>query len=521
MPKGRIEVIAGGMFCHRAGQKVIRADGVLVPIEGVRVGDFLIGDTGLPVRVTATHQGHGQMAEIRPNRNHTSFVVTIDHYLTLTDTPSNPKGKPSERGGRIVDVSVRDWLGWSRKRKGRFKLFQVGVSEFATPGIRDDDLDPYLLGVLLGDGCLRGRVAVTTADDEIAHELALQADLYGLSLRVGGKKKRAQSYRLVGRQGVPNPIWSKLQELGLAGTTSGTKFIPYRYKTASVPARLQLLAGLIDTDGCSSRGAGFDYVSKSTQLAEDVAFVARSLGLAATITPKKVKGAVYARVYIGGDVGKVPTKLPRKKLSRTVKHRPTVRGFQVHLLGDEDFYGVTVEGGRYLLGDFTVTHNSGKSEELVRRLRRAQIAKKCVLAVKHASDDRYHPTDIGSHAGTTLKAEPCHRVEDLREIARGVEVLGIDEAQFFGEDIVKFCTDWANAGVRVIVAGLDMDSEGNPFEPMPRLMAVAEDVTKLHAVCVKCGGDASFSYHRGHKEAQVEVGADQYEARCRRCFQED
>jgi len=99
-----------------------------------------------------------------------------------------------------------------------------------------------------------------------------------------------------------------------------------------------------------------------------------------------------------------------------------------------------------------------------------------------------------------------------------IQVVAIDEAQFFDHSLVAICICLANEGYRVIVAGLDMDSDGNPFGPMPHLMAVAEDVEKLHAVCVKCGEDASFSYHKGQKAGQVEVGADQYEARCRACW---
>jgi len=161
---------------------------------------------------------------------------------------------------------------------------------------------------------------------------------------------------------------------------------------------------------------------------------------------------------------------------------------------------------------------SGKSEELVRRLRRAKIAKKRVKAFKHASDDRYHKTHIGCHTGATFEAIPLNLVEVLEDEATGYEVIGIDEAQFFEPGLASLCERLANKGVRVIVAGLDQDSNGKPFGPIPELMAMAEDVTKLHAICVVCGEDASRSYHKGLKEHQVEVGVAQYEARCRTCW---
>ena len=160
----------------------------------------------------------------------------------------------------------------------------------------------------------------------------------------------------------------------------------------------------------------------------------------------------------------------------------------------------------------------GKSEELVRRLRRAKIAKKRVRAFKHASDDRYHKTHIGCHTGTTFEAYPMSTVAAIEVSAEGFDVIGIDEAQFFEPGLAAMCERLANKGVRVIVAGLDQDSKGKPFGPIPELMSVAEDVTKLHAVCVVCGEDASRSYYKGMKEHQVEVGVSKYEARCRTCW---
>jgi len=162
---------------------------------------------------------------------------------------------------------------------------------------------------------------------------------------------------------------------------------------------------------------------------------------------------------------------------------------------------------------------SGKSEELVRRLRRAQIARKRVLAIKHSSDDRYDVTDIGCHTGDKFKAVTAADVPELAALIQDVDVVGIDEGQFFHPGLVELCEELANNGVRVIVAGLDQDSNAEPFGPIPALMVIAEDVTKLTAVCVQCGAPATRSYHKGRKTDQVEVGANQYEARCRHCWQ--
>ena len=158
----------------------------------------------------------------------------------------------------------------------------------------------------------------------------------------------------------------------------------------------------------------------------------------------------------------------------------------------------------------------GKTEELIRRLRRAEIARQRVVCVKPAIDDRYHATDVASHTGATFRATLVHDSASVRDACAGAEVVGIDEAQFLDEGIVGVVRDLATAGVRVIVAGLDLDYRGVPFGPMPTLMAEAEDVTKVHAVCTVCGGDASRSQRVVTSDDLILVGAaDAYEARCR------
>ena len=158
----------------------------------------------------------------------------------------------------------------------------------------------------------------------------------------------------------------------------------------------------------------------------------------------------------------------------------------------------------------------GKTEELVRRLRRAVIAKQRVVCVKPAIDDRYHATDVASHAGATFRAVPVRNSAEARAVCAGADVVGVDEAQFFDPSIVDVVRNLATSGVRVIVAGLDLDYRGVPFGPMPMLMAEAEDVTKVHAVCTVCGGDASRSQRVVASDSVVLVGAgDAYDARCR------
>lgn len=163
---------------------------------------------------------------------------------------------------------------------------------------------------------------------------------------------------------------------------------------------------------------------------------------------------------------------------------------------------------------------SGKSEELIRRLRRAQIARQKVQVFKPKIDDRYSIEQIASHSGMTHVSKPVMTAaEMLAQMEDDTQVVGIDEGQFFDMAIVDAVNDLANKGKRVIVAGLDQDYLGRPFEPMPQLLSIAEFITKTHAICVKCGETANYSQRTSESQERVEVGAtDKYEARCRKCF---
>jgi len=162
---------------------------------------------------------------------------------------------------------------------------------------------------------------------------------------------------------------------------------------------------------------------------------------------------------------------------------------------------------------------SGKTEELIRRMRRAQFAKQKVEIFKPAIDTRYHEEDVVSHNETSIHSTPVPSSANIILLANDVEVVGIDEAQFFDEELVNVCNQLANNGVRVIVAGLDMDYTGKPFGPIPALLATAEYVTKVHAICMQCGNLAQFSHRKTNDTALVVLGeTDSYEPLCRACF---
>ncbi len=165
---------------------------------------------------------------------------------------------------------------------------------------------------------------------------------------------------------------------------------------------------------------------------------------------------------------------------------------------------------------------SGKTEELIRRMRRAQFARQRVEIFKPSIDVRYSEEDVVSHDQKHIQSTPIDSSASILLLANDMDVVGIDEAQFFDQGIVDVCNELANRGVRVIVAGLDMDFRGVPFGPMPALCAIADDVTKVHAICVRCGNLAYVSHRKVSSDKRVLLGETQeYEPLCRECYQKE
>ena len=164
---------------------------------------------------------------------------------------------------------------------------------------------------------------------------------------------------------------------------------------------------------------------------------------------------------------------------------------------------------------------SGKTEELIRRLKRAIIAKQKVQIFKPSIDTRYDENDVVSHNSNSIASTPVTNAQSILLLSNDIDVVGIDEAQFFDDQLPQVCQVLANKGIRVIIAGLDMDFKGQPFGTMPALLAMAEYVTKVNAICMKCGGIASHSFRLINEDATVLLGEkESYEPRCRKCFNE-
>jgi replicative DNA helicase len=380
---GQMLIWVGG--CHRKGQPILMYDGSVKKVEDVLEGDQLMGPGSQPRNVLKLAGGYGEMVEIVPNKGD-PFVVNMDHILTLVRTNTqfrNPNAilKKPNKDGEIIDVSVREYLTWSKSRKHVYKLFR-DQSNFTNDNV-ELPIDPYFLGLLIGDGNLVTCPKITTMDKEIREEVYYQAQKIGYTVNISSPNKTAPCYSIAGTMGKENIITKHLRSLDLWGKTCGDKFIPHAYKVSSRENRLQILAGLIDTDG-SMCNRGFDFISKSQLLANDVTFLARSVGLAAYTRPCKKYcqtggGGTYYRVSISGDTDIIPCRLPRKKAPPRVRNYNTFRtGFKVNVLEDyEDYYGFELDqDGRYLLGDFTVTHNTNRGKSIAL----SHCGKRAVLA---------------------------------------------------------------------------------------------------------------------------------------------
>lgn len=357
-------ILQAGTGCHAAGQLILMADGTKKKAEDIVVGDLLMGADGAR-RVLTLHRGRQRMARIVPMKGD-PFVVNVEHILSLVWSGTHG----ARKHGDLFDVTVAQWLASSRRFKAYTKLYRSRVDRFFTSYTdADRPVHPYVLGILLGDGSIGNSPSVTTLDKEVVSVVRRLARDLGLRIRRDSSGGRCPTYHI--NSGIKftgrNKLTSIIKKLGLYEVACASKFVPRAYLVASRKHRLDLLAGLLDTDGSLIHG-GFDFISKSKQLAEDVVFLCRSLGLAAYLKRCRKScqtGAVgtYYRVSISGDCSIIPTRVFRKQAARRKQIKDVQRtGFSVRLLKEADYYGFVVDKDhRYLLGDFTVTHNTGKT----------------------------------------------------------------------------------------------------------------------------------------------------------------
>lgn len=439
----------GSGKCHPAGTMIMMHNGESRAVEDICRGDVLMGPGGAPRKVLSTSTGHGDLFLITPVKG-TSWGCNADHVLTLVHTES----------GETVDIPLNEYLSKSNYWRHCHKLFRSAV-DFPEQSL---PVDPYFMGVVLGDGCLmNGQFSVCKPDPEIQAVCEEQAEKFGLSLRIeNADGPRAPAYYFSASRRnhnasghpVPHVLRVIFSELGLTEVRSVDKFIPKMYRIGSRSQRLELLAGLLDTDGHMSRN-GFDFISASIDLARDVVFVARSVGLAAYLneSEKHCPGhsGTYYRVSISGNTSEIPTRIPRKKAATRRQKKDVSRtGFHVSGIGKGDYYGFTLDSdGRYLLADFTVTHNTVMATSLLLEVQRkgtraAFVVDRVALCQQTSNMLQFYGIrhGVAQSNNTFGRLEPIQvcsaQTIEKRGFWPAIDLVIIDEAHTLRKQVIEF-----------------------------------------------------------------------------------
>lgn len=413
----------GAGKCLAKGTPVMMFDGKVKLVELIQVGDLLMGPDSAPRRVLSLARGREEMFTVTPTKGD-SYTVNRSHILSLKMTNGSKKSC-GIADGTILDISINDYLRATKTFKHCAKGYRVAVDFPAHPYAAQ--LDPYFLGMWLGDGNSAGPT-ITTGDPELKAFCTEYAKALDMTVTEIPNSKNSIQLRfksgvwdsLRGRGHKTNPLRNALEHYRLVDN----KHIPHRFKTASREDRLQLLAGIIDTDGYNA-GKGFDLTLANENLLDDVIFVARSLGFAAfkgAISKTCVNNGVvgtYYRCSINGPVETIPCKITRKKAQPRKQIKDVLlTGLSVDSIGDGEYFGFAIDGdGRFLLGDFTVTHNTACFSYIAKGV---QAKNKSVLILAH----RRELLRQISAACTTWKVPHAILNADSRGMPRAPVIVG-------------------------------------------------------------------------------------------------
>uniref|UniRef100_A0A6M3L1I3 Putative homing endonuclease n=1 Tax=viral metagenome TaxID=1070528 RepID=A0A6M3L1I3_9ZZZZ len=371
-------IIVAPTGCHAKGTKILMSTGHSKYVEDISVGDEICGLKGEFRKVLSLKRGKEKMYKISPLYGN-SFIVNENHILSIRKLKDNRNEKPRFTV-HYENITVKDYINKTKNFKHLSKLYYSSAN--FTKKYYEIPIDPWVLGILIGDGFLVNGINFTNCHDEIIDEVAERVKQYDITINKYNKKitkngeiswnvslVNSKKNRKNGNRKNENLLRTKLKALGLYGKKSRLKFVPDIYKYSNKKIRLSILAGILDTDGHLNDNKSFDYISKSERLSNDVVFLARSVGLRASIN-KCVKScqnnfsATYWRVYISGNIHILPNILTYKKQKYKTKlsKNPLVTSFKVEYHGIDNYYGFELDGNHlYLTSDFMVHHNSGKS----------------------------------------------------------------------------------------------------------------------------------------------------------------
>lgn len=364
-----IRLFTGGNGCHPKGTKILMATGELKAVEDVKLGDQLLGPDSTVRTVQKLYQGQEQMYDVYHDGIHPTklYGVNESHILSLKYCSKEPRYGLHQYD--VVNVPVKEYLTWSSRKRRVFMGYKTKALEFHNHN-KDLPLDPYILGLWLGEGH-SNTTAITNMEESVLNAWEEYSESMGTQIR---RKAVGQAETLFLRKasGNTNPAFQVFKQLGVINN----KHIPQKYLTAPLEARRALLAGIIDTDGYLANGTYVEVTQKNVQLAKDIVFLAQSLGL--RVKRKTVRkscqtgsSGLYERMNICGDIHTIPTRVPHKQVLTPIKKEKNSLHYIIKIVPTEvqDFYGFQLDGDNlYILEDFSVTHNSGKSTALIHEL---------------------------------------------------------------------------------------------------------------------------------------------------------
>jgi superfamily II DNA or RNA helicase len=376
---GLLEVAVGYGKCLAKGTPIMMSNGEIKKVENIKVSDTLMGDDSKPRTVLSLARGREMMYEIKPTKGD-SYIVNESHILSLRCSFTKGKYKKNQ----IIDICVKDYLKLPKYvKKNMLKGYKVPV-DFPEKNI---DLDPYILGCWLGDGTSR-LPQITSVDEEIIKSFKTYSKTLGLDVRRGNGRDKityTATYGKKNRKGFSgskgkNPMLNLLRKYNVLNN----KHIPLEYKCNSRNIRLQLLAGIIDTDGSLMYNGCYDIIQKNEKLLDDIIYVARSLGFAAykkeckkscMYKGEKRTGIYYRTTIHGEGLEEIPVKLERKK-SRKRRQKKNALNVGIRVIKKEvdKYYGFEIDGNRrFLLGNFTVTHNTIMALNIISKIKRKTL----------------------------------------------------------------------------------------------------------------------------------------------------